>query len=138
MTWCYQDSRHEQHVRREDTAKKLILLVEDDEDNAFLLIQVIEQEIGYQVAHMADGKTAWKFLQHVTPQLVILDYRLPDLDGLQLYDCMCSNTRLHDVPVLLVSAVFPTPEAEHGKIVSLDKPFDLDNLIQTIETLLSS
>lgn len=94
--------------------------------------------IGHQVAHIAEGKTAWKFLQHFTPELVILDYRLPDLDGLQLYDCMCSNSRLHDVPVLLLSAVFPTPEVEHRKLVSLDKPFDLDNLIHTMETLLPS
>jgi DNA-binding response OmpR family regulator len=135
---CQQDSRYEQGAGREDTTKKLILLVEDDEANAFLLMQVIEQEIGHQVAYTADGKTAWKFLQHVTPQLVILDYRLPDLDGLQLYDRMRASARLHDVPVLLLSAVLPTCEVERRKMVSLDKPFDLDNFMHTVERLLPS
>jgi DNA-binding response OmpR family regulator len=138
MIWCYQDSYHKQEPRREDRAKKPILLVEDNDTNAFLLIQVIEQEIGYQVAHTSDGKTAWKFLQHVTPQLVILDYRLPDMDGLQLYDWMRGSSRLDSVPVLLLSAVLPTHEVERRKIMSLDKPFDLDDLIHTIATLVSS
>ena len=68
MIQYYQDNYRQQQARREDGAKKLILLVEDDDTNAFLLIRVIEQEIGYQVAHTTDGKTAWKFLQHVTHQ----------------------------------------------------------------------
>lgn len=138
MIWCYQDSYHKQQARREDRAKKLILLVEDDDTNAFLLIQVIEQEIGYQVVHTVDGKTAWKFLERVTPQLVILDYRLPDMNGLQIYDRMWSSTRLESVPVLLLSALLPTHEMERRKIVSLDKPFDLDDLINTIATLVTS
>lgn len=69
---------------------------------------------------------------------MILDYRLPDMDGLQLYDWMRGSSRLDSVPVLLLSAVLPTHEVERRKIMSLDKPFDLDDLIHTIATLVSS
>jgi DNA-binding response OmpR family regulator len=133
----YQQEGYIQQVRRADTAKNLILLVEDDEVTASLLCQVIQQETPYQIAHTSDGITAWKFLQYVRPQLVILDYRLPGMDGIQLYDNMRLNSVSHDIPVLLLSAVPPTREIVQRKIVSLQKPFDLDKLLHTIDMLLT-
>jgi DNA-binding response OmpR family regulator len=99
---------------------------------------VIEQETAYQIAHTVDGSTAWKFLQYVKPQLVILDYRLPGMNGIQLYDLMYGNNDLHDVPVLLLSAVPPAAEVARRKMVSLQKPFDLNNFLCTIAAILST
>jgi DNA-binding response OmpR family regulator len=60
------------------------------------------------------------------------------MNGLQLYDRMRSSARLASVPVLLLSAILPMHEVERRKIVSLGKPFDLDSLINTVVTLVSS
>jgi two-component system, response regulator, stage 0 sporulation protein F len=131
---------HRDHGRRAGQAnflRKLILLVEDDEANASLIIQVIEQETAHQVAYTRDGITAWKFLQHVKPQLVILGYRLPGIDGIQLYDRIRGSPTLHNVPVLLISAALPVYEIAQRGIVSLEKPFDLDTLLHTIDALLA-
>jgi DNA-binding response OmpR family regulator len=133
----YQQEGYIQQARRAETAKQLILLVEDDEVTASLLCQVIQQETTYQIAHTSDGITAWKFLQYVRPQLVILDYRLPGMNGIQLYDNMRLHRDLHAVPVLLLSAVPPTHEIAQRRIVSLQKPFDLDRLLHMIDMLLT-
>jgi DNA-binding response OmpR family regulator len=132
----HQDKGH--GPRQEDVAKKLILLVEDDMINVSLLVQVIEEETCHQVAYTTDGKTAWKFLQHIRPQLVILDYRLPGLDGLQLYDRIRGSKHLYGVPILMLSAVLPVDEVERRGIVSLKKPFDLNKLLDVIDALLVS
>jgi CheY-like chemotaxis protein len=77
MFYPQHDQKQERIVRGGNAPRKLILLVEDDQIVASLLVQIIIQETTYQVAHASDGRTAWKFLQQVKPQLVILDYRLP-------------------------------------------------------------
>jgi DNA-binding response OmpR family regulator len=137
MFYRESDQQQDQIARGGNALRNLILLVEDDQSTASLLIQIITQETTYQVAHASDGKTAWKFLQQVKPQLVILDYRLPYIDGLKLYERMRADKELYDVPVLLLSAALPTHEIEqHGITHFLRKPFDLEALLEMLHALI--
>ena len=118
--------------------KKLIMLVEDDEDHASMLYQVLVQEERYRVYYTTDGQTAWQLLQYFKPHLLLLDYRLPRMDGLELYDRIRADKELYDLPVLMVSAALPAQAVEQRGIARLEKPFELDELLSTIDTLITS
>jgi DNA-binding response OmpR family regulator len=118
--------------------KKLIMLVEDDEEHAFMLYQVLVEEERYRVYYTADGRTAWKFLQHFKPHLLLLDYRLPHMDGLELYDRIRADKELYNLPVLMVSAALPVQAVEQRGIASIEKPFDMDELLSRVDTLITS
>jgi CheY-like chemotaxis protein len=121
--------------------RKLILLVEDDEVHATLMCQLIRQETPYYICVTFDGETAWKFLQHMMPDLLILDHFLPRMNGLQLYERIRATNRLQELPVLLVSAALPLAalplqEEKEQRLVALSKPFELEELLQRIDQLL--
>jgi len=113
------------------------MLIEDDEEHASVLYQALAQEEKYRVYHTTDGQTAWKFLQYFKPHLLLLDYRLPRMDGLELCDRIRADKELYDLPVLMVSAALPTQAVAQRGIASLEKPFDLDELLSTIDTLIT-
>lgn len=117
--------------------KKLILLVEDDEIHASMLFNVLKQETAYHVYHTSDGQEALHFLQHVKPHLILLDYLLPRMDGLDFYDRLHENKELQDLPVLMLSAALPRKEIEQRGITSIQKPFEIDDLLQTIDRLIA-
>jgi two-component system alkaline phosphatase synthesis response regulator PhoP len=118
--------------------RKLIMLVEDDEEHASVLYQLLAQEEKYRVYYTSDGQTAWKFLQYFKPHLLLLDYRLPRMDGLELYDRIRADKELYDIPVLMVSAALPAQAVEQRGIASLEKPFEMDELLSTIDTLITA
>ncbi|QBD79995.1 response regulator [Ktedonosporobacter rubrisoli] len=118
--------------------RKLVLLVEDDGAHASMLYQILKQETPYHVYYTADGHTAWNFLQHVRPHLLLLDYRLPRLNGLELYDRVRAHKELHNIPVLMVSAALPEQEARQRGVAYLKKPFELDQLLNTVNRLIES
>jgi DNA-binding response OmpR family regulator len=123
---------------REQTERKLILLVEDDAAHASMLYQILREETPHHVYYTSDGETAWRFLQHIKPHLLLLDYLLPRMNGLELYDRIRASKKLHDLPVLMVSAALPTHEAEQRGILFMKKPFELDDFLATIERMLES
>ena len=73
-----------------------------------------------------------------TPHLFIIDYNLPDMTGLELYDQLHSRVQLKNVPTLIISAIKP-PLHELGKraIMFLAKPFEVMELLHTITKLLA-
>jgi CheY-like chemotaxis protein len=75
-------------VVTEAAVTKVILVVEDDSANAELLMHVLLQETPYQVYLAPDGKVALQLMSHVKPDLFILDYRLPGMTGIELYESL--------------------------------------------------
>ncbi|HZR41925.1 MAG TPA: response regulator [Ktedonobacteraceae bacterium] len=116
--------------------KKIVLIVEDDEVHGKLLAQIIAQETPHQPIVASQAMATLKFVQHVKPDLLILDYLLPRMDGLELYDQLQKMPGVNEVPVLLISASLPCEEVERRGIVGMKKPFELDAFLETIERLL--
>ncbi len=116
---------------------KTILLVEDEKDIANVVKEVLMEETPHRVFHVPDGKQALALLQTITPDLFILNYSLPMMNGLELFDHLHAIKELEHVPALLVSAAMPPQdEIKRRHIVSLRKPFDLDTLLHAITSLL--
>ncbi len=116
--------------------RKLMLLVEDDEMHASMLNQLFRQETPYRVHYTSDSQAAWNFLQHIKPNLLVLDYLLPRMNGLALYDRIRADEALHTIPVLMISAALPNDEIkQRGGLIGLQKPFEIDEFLHAIEVL---
>ncbi len=121
------------------TDVKTVFIVEDDEAIGDLLVQAIEQETSYHAVLASDGFQALKMLRTVKPDLILLDYSLPGMNGLELYDTIHTVKALKHLPVLIVSAETARiqKEIKARQLPQLQKPFDLANLLQAIERLFS-
>jgi DNA-binding response OmpR family regulator len=119
---------------------KTILLVEDDPSISSLLEEAIEQETPYRAIVATDSHAALKLVQHFTPCLFILDYGLPDMNGIELYDRLHLNHALAPIPAILITASrqLPQQQIQQRQLIAFRKPFELDPFLATIENLLAS
>ena len=124
------EKQPEEHV-------KTILLVEDDANIGEVLVQAITQETPYMALLVADGFEALKTVNGIKPNLFILDYQLPRMNGIELYDHLHAIKTLEHTPALMMSARLPHKELEKRQIQGMNKPLDLDEFLQTIEELLA-
>ena len=117
---------------------KVILIVEDDEDVGEFLVAAIQQETPYHPIWVSDGFAALKTVHDVKPDLFILDYQLPHMSGIEVYDQLRARQAFADVPTLLMTAGTGMPHhaLEKRKIVGLSKPLELSTFLQLIDHLL--
>ncbi|HEY7087970.1 MAG TPA: response regulator [Tepidisphaeraceae bacterium] len=85
-----------------------ILIVEDEKDAADALAGYLRRK-GYQVAWAGNGRDALMAVLSNTPDLMILDLRIPELDGAGLLKVIRSYLRLKDLPVLVWTALLNGP-----------------------------
>ena len=115
---------------------KTILIVEDDAEMGAFLIQALKDETPYQALLVTDGFQALKAIRTIRPNLFLLDYQLPSMDGLELYDHLHASEGLEQIPMLLMSAHPPQREIKQRGLRCLEKPFELEELLQTVRELL--
>jgi CheY-like chemotaxis protein len=120
-----------------ETQTPTILVVEDDESNGEVLTLAISQETSYHLVLAQNGHDALQALQQCKVNLLILDYRLPDITGIELYDHIHTTNESKVIPTILMSATNPREEIAPRNIVLIEKPFELDRLLETINTLLN-
>ncbi|GAC1320743.1 MAG: response regulator transcription factor [Chloroflexota bacterium] len=114
----------------------VILLVEDDPDTARSLTKALHSS-GYHVTAVDTGSEARAIIEHVRPDLILLDLMLPDTDGLVL---TTSLKQLTSAPIIICSARQEQVDRVLGLKLGADdfvaKPFDLDELEARIEAVL--
>jgi CheY-like chemotaxis protein len=128
---------HDDLPVQERAPAKTILIVEDDADVGEFFVQAVQQETPYQSLLAADGFQALKMLRSLKPDLLVLDYLLPGMNGLEIYDQLRAMPGFETIPVLFISANAPTGELQKRCVYFLRKPFELEALLQTIEDLLA-
>ncbi len=133
---CDVRNQHAQHMNPK--TKKTILLVEDDAIISELLTQMIIQETPYQIFAVSDGFEALNLVQNIQPQLLILDYWLPFMQGIEVYDILHSTEGLEEVPAIMLSVNAPVQEINKRHMTYIRKPFDMTKLLDTINRLLVS
>jgi CheY-like chemotaxis protein len=128
---------HLHSSKEERTTLKTILVVEDDTDVGDFLVQAIRLESHYQAKLVSDGFQALKTVRSLKPNLFLLDYQLPSMNGIELYDRLHAIKELADIPAIVFSANLPLQKARDRKLACLKKPVELDELLHTIEELLT-
>jgi len=122
-------------------AAKTILIVEDDEDNRLIYNEMLSMLHRYHIQLAGNSVEALHFVEHIKPDLCILDYRLPHMNGLQLYDHLHTLPGLEHMPTIFISAASSEQlkqDIESRKLIYLEKPFDLDDFLHIIEQVLSN
>ncbi|MEO7019128.1 MAG: response regulator [Ktedonobacteraceae bacterium] len=119
------------------TSEKTILIVDDDSDIGETLCSIILDQTNYRALWIAESDLALEAAFHVKPALILLDYMMPTLNGLQLFDYMQRLEHMRGVPVVLISAKSSLPFEQMRKkgIHFLPKPFELDEILNLVKTL---
>jgi DNA-binding response OmpR family regulator len=126
----------EKQLTDEKYSVKTILIVEDDESIGEVLVQAIIQETSYLAILVPDGLAALHTVAEIRPSLFILDYQLPRMHGIDLYDRLHAIAGLETVPAMMISARLPQQELSKRNILGMNKPLDLDEFLQAIDQLL--
>lgn len=116
------------------------VLVVDDERDIRLMLRFMLEGAGHSVIEAATGAEALTQLETRHPNLVLLDIRLPDMEGWDVMTNLRSNDELSTVPVLIMSAHssgdFQDRATEEGSSGYLVKPFQEDVLLRAVDELL--
>ena len=115
-----------------------VLLVEDEQSAANVLAAILEFE-GFRVTTAANGKRAIEMLGDIRPELIITDYMMPIMNGIEMIKVVRAMPEYAAVPILMTSAVPEEELSKHASILSafLRKPFQIEMLLGTIRRLLS-
>lgn len=118
-----------------NTRPETILIIEDDRDVRSALALVLADE-GFRVLAAPDGFDALSSLEGHKPDVIVLDWMMPVVDGAQFVRALRSEYRL-TTPVLVITAgrVSRREALDAGADDYLEKPFDLDDLIGRICSL---
>jgi signal transduction histidine kinase len=117
-----------------------ILVVDDNPNDLQYIVRVLRQR-GYVPHAATDARVALGFLQHETPDLVLLDVHLPDIDGYEVCRRLKARARTRDIPVIFVSAegrlLDRVRAFSEGGVDYITKPFQDDEALARIGTHLS-
>ena len=121
------------------TGEKIVLIVDDDRDVGDILQKIILDETDYKVVWIAESDLALDAAWYLRPSLLLLDYMLPSIDGLDLYDRLQGIEGMRGVPTVLISAseTLPFEELRARGIYLLKKPFELGDLLDMLAQLLA-
>jgi len=124
----------------EGTARVDILIVDDNPLMTRLLAEILEDE-GYRVVALDGSNVVETALLH-SPRLIMLDVLMPELDGPEICQRLRADPRTAHVPIIFVSALPPATLALRLQDCPYDalipKPFDLDEVIDTVRQLLGA
>lgn len=118
-----------------------ILIVDDDERNRKFL-RVILQDKGYETLEAENGLKALNTLKSQTPDLILMDIRMPVMDGIEVTKRLKKDPVLSRIPVFVLTALATREEREKIEALSIfddyiTKPIiDLDEFINKIESIL--
>ena len=80
-----------------------LVLVVDDDENARFMVEVVLQQAGYRVVHAVDGESGLVAFREHEPDLVVLDVRLPGMNGFEVCRELRREPRGRDTPVLMIT-----------------------------------
>ena len=126
------------HLSENPPEHQKILVVEDDFALGEVLKDLIQDETPYKVFFVSSGEQALQLAKGLKPDLLLLDYQLPGMNGLELYDILHTKKDFAEIPVLFMSANPPVRELEKRHISFIKKPFELDEVLSSLKILLSN
>lgn len=114
-----------------------ILIVEDDPTIGILLQEVIQRNMPSQVIWAICAAEAIKVVEDTVPDLLLLDYFLPDMNGIELYDYVQTIVKERHIPTIMLTASLSPiiPQLQERQIIGMSKPFHITELTSLIAKL---
>lgn len=120
-----------------ETKSSLIFIVDDNISNLQVLGALLSQK-GYEIAVATDAEKALEFLEHDSPDLILLDIMMPGTDGYELCQKIKTIEKLHEIPVLFLTALTDSDDIvkgfDSGAVDYISKPFNNAELLARIKT----
>jgi CheY-like chemotaxis protein len=114
-----------------------ILIVEDD-PNLRVVIRMVLERAGYEVAEARHGVAALESIGTGPPDLVIADMRMPLMDGVELMEQIRSNSETASLPVVLLSGLQVDEAASRLATAVVAKPFEPADLLASVARALEA
>jgi two-component system response regulator MprA len=116
------------------------VLVIDDEENIIDLITLGLKYEGFEVEAAGDGEEGIAAAQRINPVFIILDWMLPDMNGLEVCSRLRTNPTTRDIPILMLTAKNEVGSRVEGLNTGADdyltKPFNFEELVARIRAIL--
>lgn len=117
------------------------ILVADDETHILNVVSLKLRNAGFKVVCARDGQEALDLAKQQTPDLLITDYHMPHLSGLELCQKLREDPELKGVPAIMLSArgyhLEPADTEKSGIDRMLSKPFSPRELLASVDEVLS-
>ncbi len=118
---------------------KRILLVEDNELNRDMLSRRLIRR-GYDVSMAVDGKEGLRMASEQSPDLILLDLSLPEMDGWEVLKYLKQDPKMKEIPVVALTAHALVSDRNRALEAGFDeydiKPVEMPRLLKKMETLL--
>ena len=115
---------------------KSILIVENEDDIADVMRRYLEFE-GYHITCAANCEAGRAACAAQQPDLIVLDWHLPDMEGNEWVEELRGNESTADIPIIMMTGGYPTPaltlQLRAAQIPLLIKPFSLGQLVESIQ-----
>ncbi|GHO90540.1 hypothetical protein KSF_005880 [Reticulibacter mediterranei] len=118
--------------------RKEIVLVEPDDAFAEFFTEVVRQEPLYALLRVATGERALQVVPQLKPDLLIMDFCLPDMTGIEVFEHLHAVDKLTSLPVMLINTDPSSKQELSCHAFPIATVFDIDSLLQRIEDVLSS
>jgi len=117
------------------------ILTVDDDDAIRCLVRENLELAGYEVLEAVEGKEALQKIEQERPHLVVLDVRMPVMDGWQVLRTIRSNPETEDLPVVMLTVLADDANIAQGWGIGADfyltKPFEPQQLVEIVGRLLA-
>jgi two-component system phosphate regulon response regulator PhoB len=119
--------------------KPTVMIVEDEEALSTLLQYNLDKE-GYKIVAVSDGEEAAMMIREVTPDLVLLDWMLPGLSGIELCRRLRGRPETRNLPIIMITARGEEADRIRGLDMGADdyitKPFSMTELLARIRAVM--
>jgi CheY-like chemotaxis protein len=123
-----------------ETCKGNILIVDDLPENLHFLTEILTKH-GYKVRCVTNGAMALRTVRNHPPDAILLDIKMPDIDGYQVCEALKSDEKISEIPIIFLSAldqVFDKVKAfKVGGVDYISKPFEPEEVLVRLETHLT-
>ena len=117
-----------------------VLIVDDDKEMVNAITRWLSLTDRFDIRTACDGFLAMLKIKEWHPQVIIMDIRMPGLDGYELCRRIRSEDQFNDIKIFAISGLISEVEAEKLPELGIDaflpKPFDNNNLVRTIDSLI--
>ena len=128
-------SSEQSHVPKAD-----ILVIDDTPENLALLSQMLMEKV-YKVRSVTKGSTALRGAKAAPPDLILLDVKMPEMNGYEVCQYLKADKRTQNIPVIFISAlgdVFDKLKAfQAGGVDYITKPFQVEEVLARLDTHLT-